>query len=133
MGRNPLSTSTLAPTVADINDYVLADGTIVLPDGLTLTSYLDQNRAAFGERPSYRFIDYAKHPDGRVVELSWNELWSQVRAVGARLQQVTKPGDRVAIVAPHGVEYVTAFFAAVHGATSRCRCLRRRCPATPSG
>jgi acyl-CoA synthetase (AMP-forming)/AMP-acid ligase II len=114
MGRNPLSTSTLAPTVADINDYVLADGTIVLPDGLTLTSYLDQNRAAFGERPSYRFIDYAKHPDGRVVELSWNELWSQVRAVGARLQQVTKPGDRVAIVAPHGVEYVTAFFAAVH-------------------
>ena len=100
--------------MADINDYVLADGTIVLPDGLTLTSFLDQNRAAFGDRPSYRFIDYAKDPDGRVVELSWNEMWSQVRAIGARLQQVTKPGDRVAIVAPQGVEYVAAFFGAVH-------------------
>ncbi len=100
--------------MADINDYVLADGTIVLPDGLTLTSFLDQNRAAFGDRPAYRFVDYAKDPDGRVVDLSWNELWSQVRAIGARLQQVTKPGDRVAIVVPHGVEYVAAFFGAVH-------------------
>jgi len=109
-----LSNSALQPTLADINDFVLADGTIVLPDGLTLTSFLEQNRAAYGERPSYRFIDYAKDPEGRVVELSWNALWSQVRAIGARLQQVTKPGDRVAIVAPHGVEYVTAFFAAVH-------------------
>ncbi len=114
MGRNPLSSIAVQPAVADINDYVLADGTIVLPDGMTLTSFLDQNRAAFGERPSYRFIDYAKDPDGRVVELSWNELWSQVRAIGARLQQVTRPGDRVAIVAPQGVEYVAAFFGAVH-------------------
>ena len=114
MSHRPVSNSALGPNVADINDFVLADGTIVLPDGLTLTSYLEQNRAAFGDLPSYRFIDYAKDPEGRVVELSWNGLWSQVRAIGARLQQVTKPGDRVAIVAPHGVEYVAAFFAAVH-------------------
>src|SRR5271169_1754781 len=114
MGRSTLFDSVVESAVADVSDYVLADGAIVLPDGLTLTSFLDQNRAAFGERPSYRFIDYAKDPDGRVVELSWNELWSQVRAIGARLQQVTKPGDRVAIVAPQGVEYVAAFFGAVH-------------------
>jgi acyl-CoA synthetase (AMP-forming)/AMP-acid ligase II len=109
-----VSNSALQPTVADINDFVLADGTIVLPEGLRLTSFLAQNRAAYGESPSYRFIDYAKDPEGRLVELSWNGLWSRVRAIGARLQQVTKPGDRVAIVAPHGVEYVAAFFAAVH-------------------
>ncbi|ORA81408.1 AMP-binding protein [Mycobacterium malmoense] len=114
MGRDPLSTSAAQPTVADINDYVRADGTIVLPDGITLTSFFDQYRAAFGDSPAYRFIDYAKDQDGRVVELSWNGLWSRVRAIGARLQQVTKPGDRVAIVAPQGVEYVAAFFAAVH-------------------
>src|ERR1700733_8008627 len=114
MGRPHLSVDAAKPLVADINDYVLADGTIVLPDGLTLTSFFDQNRAAFGDRPSYRFIDYAKEQDGRVVELSWNELWTQVRATGARLQQVTKPGDRVAILAPHGLDYVASFFAAVH-------------------
>jgi acyl-CoA synthetase (AMP-forming)/AMP-acid ligase II len=114
MGRSTVANCAVEPAVADINDYVLADGTIVVPDGVTLTSFLDQNRAAFGERPSYRFVDYAKNPDGCVVELSWNELWSQVRAIGARLQQVTKPGDRVAVVAPHGVDYVAAFFGAVH-------------------
>ena len=100
--------------MADVNDYVLADGKIVLPEGVTLTSFFAQNRAAFGDCPPYRFIDYAKDQDGRIVELGWNGLWSQVRAIGARLQQVTKPGDRVAIVAPQGVEYVAAFFGAVH-------------------
>ena len=114
MGRCTLPNSAVEPAMADLNDYVLADGTIVILDGVTLTSFLDQNRATFGERPAYRFIDYAHDPDGRVVELSWNDMWSQVRAIGARLQQVTKPGDRVAIVAPQGVEYVAAFFGAVH-------------------
>jgi acyl-CoA synthetase (AMP-forming)/AMP-acid ligase II len=102
------------PAVADINDYVRADGTIVLPDDATVTGFFDQNRAAYGDRPSYRFVDYAREQDGCVVELSWNELWSTVRAIGARLQQVTQPGDRVAILAPHGLDYVAAFFGTVH-------------------
>ncbi len=103
-----------APVVGDIADYVRADGTIVVPDGVTLTSFLDRNQALFGDRPSYRFIDYAKNQDGQLVELSWTALWSQVRAIGARLQQITTPGDRVAIVAPQGLQYVAAFFAAIH-------------------
>lgn len=101
-------------TVGDLADYVRADGTIVVPDGVTLTSFLDRNRAAFGDRRSYRFIDFAKEQDGQAVDLSWNALWSQVRAIGARLQQVTSAGDRVAIVAPQGLHYVAAFFAAAH-------------------
>jgi acyl-CoA synthetase (AMP-forming)/AMP-acid ligase II len=114
MGWDPPSIRVAHHAVADINEYVLADGTIVLPDDAKLTKYFDQNRAAFGDRPSYRFIDYAKELDGRTVELSWNGLWSRVRAIGARLQQVTGPGDRVAILAPHGLDYVAAFFGAVH-------------------
>ncbi len=114
MGRAPVLIDAAQPGVADINDFVRADGTIFLPDGVTLTSFFDQNRRAFGERLSYRFIDYAKDQDGRVVELTWDELWSRVRAIGARLQQVARPGDRVAILAPQGVDYVSAFFAAVH-------------------
>ncbi len=114
MSRDALAFNAAAPLRADINDYVLADGSIVIPDGLTLTSFFDQNRAGFGDRPAYRFVDYAKEQNGRVVELSWNDLWTQVRAIGARLQQVTQPGDRVAILAPQGVDYVAAFFGAVH-------------------
>ncbi|OBH13098.1 fatty-acid--CoA ligase [Mycobacterium sp. E1747] len=89
-------------------------GGIVVPEGVTLTSNFDWNRTQFGDSPAYRFIDYSQDQDGRVVELTWNELWSRVCAIGARLQQVTKPGDRVAILAPQGLDYVASFFAAVH-------------------
>lgn len=100
--------------VADINDYVRADGTICLPENLTLTSFFDGNQKAYGDLPAYRFVDYSKHQDGHYLDLSWSALWTRVRAIGARLQQVTQPGDRVAICAPQGVEYVAGFFAAVH-------------------
>lgn len=114
MGRDPFATSAVDASTSNIENYVRDDGTIVVPDGVTLTSFLDRNRFTFGDEPSYRFLDYSTDPDGRAVELSWNALWSQVSAVGARLQQVTQPRDRVAILAPQGVEYVAAFFAAVH-------------------
>jgi acyl-CoA synthetase (AMP-forming)/AMP-acid ligase II len=85
-----------------------------VPQGATLTSNFDRNRAQFGDSPAYRFIDYSQEQDGRVAEVSWNELWSRVCAIGARLQQVTLAGDRVAILAPQGLDYVAAFFGAVH-------------------
>lgn len=114
MGREALSGNIVENAAASIEDYVRADGTIVIPDGLTLTSFLDRNRAIYGDAPSYRFLDYSQDADGRAVELSWNALWAKVGAVGARLQQVTARGDRVAILAPQGVDYVAAFFAAIH-------------------
>ena len=97
-------------------DHGLSDSAenIVVPEGATLTSNFDHNRAQLGDSPAYRFIDYSQEQDGRVVELTWNELWTRVCAIGARLQQVTKPGDRVAILAPQGLDYVAGFFAAVH-------------------
>ena len=102
------------PSASSVENYVRADGTIVVPDGLTLTAFLDRNRTLFGDELAYRFLDYSQDPDGRAIELSWSVLWSQVCAVGARLQQVTSVGDRVAILAPQGTEYVAAFFAAIH-------------------
>jgi acyl-CoA synthetase (AMP-forming)/AMP-acid ligase II len=87
---------------------------IAVPEGVTLTSNFDRNRAQHGDSPAYRFLDYSQDQDGRAVELSWNALWSRICAIGARLQQVTSPGDRVAILAPQGLDYVAGFFAAVH-------------------
>jgi acyl-CoA synthetase (AMP-forming)/AMP-acid ligase II len=100
--------------LVDADPFASPSSTIVVPEGMTLTSYLDRNRAELGDSLSYRFIDYSQDHDGRVVELSWIELWSRVCAIGARLQQVTRPGDRVAILAPQGLDYVAGFFAAVH-------------------
>ncbi|MDV3127921.1 fatty acyl-AMP ligase [Mycobacterium sp. 21AC1] len=114
MGREPLNSAVVERPESSIEHYVGADGTIVVPDGVTLTSFLDRNRSTFGDEACYRFLDYSQDPEGRAVELSWNALWAQVCAIGARLQQVTAAGDRVAILAPQGVEYVAAFFAAIH-------------------
>jgi acyl-CoA synthetase (AMP-forming)/AMP-acid ligase II len=104
----------IAPVSGDADGNAVSGGTIVVPEGLTLTSYFERNRATFGDSPSYRFIDYSQHQEGRAVEISWNALYSLVRAIGARLQQVTRPGDRVAILAPQGIDYVAAFFGAIH-------------------
>ncbi|MGO8769375.1 fatty acyl-AMP ligase [Mycobacterium sp.] len=94
--------------------YGFSGDTIVVPEGATLTSNFARNTAVFGDNPSYRFIDYSQGQDGRIVELTWNRLCSQIYAIGARLQQVTEPEDRVAILAPQGLDYVAAFFGAVH-------------------
>lgn len=94
-----------------IDEYLDVDGNVAIPDGVTLGSYLDHNIAALAEMPSYRYLDY-EH-DGEVIELTWAQLGARVHAVGARLQQVTKPGERIAILVPQGVDYVIGFFAAI--------------------
>ncbi|MEZ0349956.1 fatty acyl-AMP ligase [Mycobacterium sp. pR1184] len=98
----------------DAERFVSRELAIAVPEGLTLTSYFDKNRAEHGDSPAYRFLDYSHEPDGRPVVLSWNQLWVRVCSIGARLQQVTKPGDRVAILAPQGLDYVAAFFGSVY-------------------
>ena len=103
-----------ALAAGDADAYGSAGGTIVVPEGVTLTSFFDRNRAQFGDGPAYRFLDFSHEQDGRIVELSWNELWVRVCAIGARLQQVTQPGDRVAILAPQGLDYVASFFGGVY-------------------
>jgi acyl-CoA synthetase (AMP-forming)/AMP-acid ligase II len=97
-----------------IDDYLDSAGNGVLPDGTTLMSNLSQHIAAYGETPAFRYLDYTRADDGVAVELTWRQFGARLRAVGARLQQVTSPGERVAILAPQGVDYVVGFFAAVH-------------------
>ncbi|MGO9695754.1 MAG: fatty acyl-AMP ligase [Mycobacterium sp.] len=114
VNRDHTLNNIVAAPAGDTNPYVFSDSAIVVPEGVTLTSYFDRNRTDHADSPAYRFVDYSKDQDGRTIELSWEELSSRVCAIGARLQQVTKPGDRVAILAPQGLDYVAAFFGAVH-------------------
>ncbi|MGD9622047.1 MAG: fatty acyl-AMP ligase [Mycolicibacterium sp.] len=93
-----------------LEDYLGPDGDIAIPAGITLTSFLDRNVAALAETPAYRYLDF---DHDRTIELTWAQLGTRLRAVGARLQQVTAAGDRVAILAPQGVDYVVGFFAAI--------------------
>ncbi|SKI53392.1 Probable acyl-CoA synthase FadD [Mycobacteroides abscessus subsp. bolletii] len=96
-----------------IEDYLDVDGLIDLPPGSTLLSNFERNIAEFGSTAAYRYLDFTRDDDGVAIELSWDELNTRMRAIGARLQQVTAPGDRVAILAPQGLDYVIGFFAAI--------------------
>jgi acyl-CoA synthetase (AMP-forming)/AMP-acid ligase II len=62
---------------------------------------------------SYRYLDYSRGQGAAAAELTWTELGTRMRAIGARLQQLSRPGDRVAILAPQGIDYVVSFFAAI--------------------
>lgn len=97
----------------NIDDYVDADGHIVVPDGATLPYYLERNIATLGDTVAYRFLDYSDGLDARPFELNWKDLGVRMHAVAARLQQVTAAGDRVAVLAPQGLDYIVGFFAAV--------------------
>jgi fatty-acyl-CoA synthase len=96
-----------------IEDCLDADGAIVLPPGITLISLIDRNIANVGDSIAYRFLDYTRSVDGHAVELTWAQLGTRMRAIGAHLQQVTARGERVAILPPQGIDYVTGFFAAI--------------------
>ncbi len=115
--RRDYYASEVGATQIGIEDYLDGNGDIALPEGVTLTSYLERNVAALSDTLSYRYLDYTRDDNGVADELTWAQLGARLRAVGARLQQVCAPGDRVAILAPQGIDYVVGFFAAIHAGT----------------
>ena len=100
-----------------IEDCLDAEGGIVVPPGVTLISLIDRSIANVGDSVAYRYLDYTRSPEGQAVELTWTQLGVRTRAIGAHLQQVAAWGDRVAILAPQGLDYVAGFFAAIRAGT----------------
>jgi fatty-acyl-CoA synthase len=100
-----------------IEECLDAQGGIALPPGVTLISLIERNIANVGDSVAYRYLDYTRSRDGQAVELTWKQLGIRIRAIAAHLQRVTARGDRVAILAPQGIDYVTGFFGAVKAGT----------------
>ncbi|WP_046317972.1 fatty acyl-AMP ligase [Mycobacterium sp. UM_Kg1] len=100
--------------LVQIEECLDADGGIVLPPGDTLISMIDRNIATVGDAVAFRYLDFAGPDEGATaVELTWTQLGQRLRAIGARLQELTVAGDRVAILAPQGLDYITGFYAAI--------------------
>src|SRR5271170_6006481 len=97
----------------ELTDYLDADGGIFLPEGANVVTFLDRHIADIGDAVAYRYLDYSQHAEGKMIELTWAELGTRLRAIGARLQQITSRGDRVAILTPQGIDYIVGFFAAI--------------------
>jgi fatty acid CoA ligase FadD32 len=92
----------------------LKDGQIVFPDNGNLVRHVERWAKVRGDKLAYRFIDFSTERDGVERDLHWAEFGARNRAVGARLQQVTEPGDRVAILCPQNLEYLIAFFGTMY-------------------
>src|SRR5690348_6539440 len=100
-----------------IEDCLDADGGIALPSSVTLISLIERNIANVGDTVAYRFLDFTRAADGEAVEMTWNRLGTRMRAIGAHVQRVASRGDRVAVLAPQGLDYVAGYFAAVRAGT----------------
>ncbi|MGV0626298.1 fatty acyl-AMP ligase [Mycolicibacter minnesotensis] len=105
--------STAIPGLVQIEECLDADGNLVLPAGATPISLIDRNIANVGDAVAFRYLDFSGPAEGHALELTWTQLGDRIRAIGARLQSLTTPGDRVAILAPQGLEYIAGFYAAV--------------------
>src|SRR6202008_35331 len=61
--------------------------------------------------------DYSRAADRAAVEVTWTQFGARLQTIGARLQQVARRGERVAILAPQGIDYVAGFYAAIKAGT----------------
>jgi len=106
-----------APGLLQIEDCLDVNGDVVLPPGVTLISLIDRNIANVGDAVAYRYLDYSSAADGKAVEVTWTRFGARLQAIGARVQQLADRGERVAVLAPQGIDYVAGFYAAVKAGT----------------
>jgi fatty-acyl-CoA synthase len=100
-----------------IEDCQDADGGVEMPPGTTLISLIERNIANVGDMVAYRYLDYSRSVDAQAHEVTWNQLGVRLHAIGARVQQAASRGERVAILAPQGIDYVAGFYAAINAGT----------------
>ena len=92
----------------------IVNGKIRFPDNHNLVRHVERWAKVRGDKLAYRFLDFSTERDGVARDISWSDFSARNRAVGARLEQVTKPGDRIAILCPQNLDYLVAFFGALY-------------------
>lgn len=66
---------------------------------------------------AYRYLDHNRTAQGHALEVTWSEFGVRLQAIGAHVQKFAGDGDRVAILAPQGIDYVAGFYAAIKAGT----------------
>lgn len=77
----------------------------------TLVELLELRASVSPERVVYRFLPGDQKPELRVT---YAELDRRARALGARIAEVARPGDRALLLVPAGLDYVAAYFACLY-------------------
>jgi long chain fatty acid CoA FadD26 len=62
---------------------------------------------------AFTFVDYEVDPSGSTESLSWAQIHRRAHAVADELRLLGSVGDRAAILAPSGLDYIAAFLGAL--------------------
>jgi fatty acid CoA ligase FadD32 len=80
----------------------------------TLVQRARQLAAASPDRPAYAFVDYQASAQGREQGLTWAQVDQRAAAVAAVLREHGLAGERAAVLAPQGLEYIVAMLGAFY-------------------
>ena len=102
-----------------IGQFFSPEGDLLLAPQLTLAGmselmYQGDFHTGGGDRHALRFWDFSESREGTAVDYTRTEINTRIKATAARLQQIAKMGDRVAILAGNSPEYVFAFLGALY-------------------
>lgn len=81
--------------------------------GKSIPGLLHERAQQWPDRPAFTFIDYDVDQAGYAETLTWSQIAGRVQVVAAEVASVASPGDRVALLAPQGLEYIAAFYGAM--------------------
>ena len=79
----------------------------------SISTVLGEHAREQPDAAAYTFIDYEVDPAGYSQTLTWSQVHLRAQVVAKELASCGSPGDRVAILAPQGFEYIVGFLGAM--------------------
>ncbi|WP_067971928.1 AMP-binding protein [Mycolicibacter icosiumassiliensis] len=81
--------------------------------GQSIPALLRERAQQGPDRPAFTYIDYEVDPAGYADTVTWWQVLRRTESVAAEVAAVASPGDRIALLAPQGLEYIAGFFGAM--------------------
>jgi long chain fatty acid CoA FadD26 len=85
----------------------------MLVTDLSVPALLKERADQQADTTAYTYIDYGLDPKGFAEALTWSQVHRRACVIAEELKLCGSPGDRVAILAPQGLEYIIAFLGAL--------------------
>jgi len=85
---------------------------------MTLPALLRHQATIQGDTTAFTFMDGAVLGTGHPESLTWSQLQRRVLSLAGELRRCATDGDRVALLAPQGLDYIVAFLGAMQAGMS---------------
>jgi long chain fatty acid CoA FadD26 len=80
---------------------------------MSIPALLQERATMRGDATAYTFMDGAVLGTGHPETLAWAQVYRRALVVAEELRRYGSTGDRAAILAPQGLDYIVAFFGAL--------------------